>query len=307
MIPVTRMAQSMTPKSTSRVRGITLLEVLISLGILSVGLASVLALIPAGGSQTQRALIEDRRGAMAAAACADAINLGLLQPHKWNRSLAAPYYCIFDPVGNGSFTANLDDGIQPFKAVDLGGLPAGSVEANDAFRLHDDLTFIAGTTEDAPPLPRFLQGTAGPARRFSEGTFSWLATLATGTTGAPNYVLSIVQFHRRPASPSANVNPATRAGSVFTLANPITEELFRDFFPVGGAVLLTNPMTSPAIFEWRRIVMASPIISAGLVTGADLEFDRDPSPNATHLHAIEGTVGLTERFVQLEGISPWSQ
>ena len=31
-------------------RGITLLEVLISIGILSIGLASVLALLPAGGS-----------------------------------------------------------------------------------------------------------------------------------------------------------------------------------------------------------------------------------------------------------------
>lgn len=300
----------MSATQASRRRAITLLEVLISLGILSVGLASVLALIPAGGSQTQRALVEDRRGAMATAAFADAINHGVLQPPKWSPALTPPYYCIFDPVGNGSFTAKLDDGTQPFKAVDLDGFPAGSVAAHDAFRLHDDLTFAAGATEDAPPLPRFLQGAAGPARRLSDGAFSWLATVAPETNGGARYVLSIVQFHRRPALPSADVNPATRASSAFTaftLANPITEELFRDFFPVGGAVLLTNPTASTPIFEWRRILMVSPTISAGLVTGVDLEFDRDPSPNATHLHAIEGTVGLTERYVQLEGISPWSQ
>lgn len=299
-------SMAMNSVVASRRRAITLLEVLISLGILSVGLASVLALIPAGGAQTQRALVEDRRGAMGAAACADAINRGILQPHKWSSSPPAPYYCIFDPLGNGSFTAKLDDGTQPFKAVDLAGFSAGSAAADDAFRSHDDLSFAAPSSDDDPPRPQFLQGTGGPARRISEGTYSWLATLAPSAAGSAHYTLSIVQFYRRPASPSAVVNPATSAGSVFTLATPVTEEQFRSFFPVGGVVLLTAPVASPPVFEWRRVVMASPVVAGGLVTAVDLEFDRPP-PAATQLHALEGTVGLTERVVQLEGVSPWSQ
>ena len=67
------------PHPTRR-RGITLMEVLISLGILSVGLASVVALIPAGGSQAKLSVIEDRRAALGYAAMADAISRGILNP-----------------------------------------------------------------------------------------------------------------------------------------------------------------------------------------------------------------------------------
>jgi Tfp pilus assembly protein PilV len=41
-------------------RGITLLEVLIAMGILTIGLVSVAALVPAGRSQAMKAAIYDR-------------------------------------------------------------------------------------------------------------------------------------------------------------------------------------------------------------------------------------------------------
>ena len=70
--------------------GITLLEVLISLGILSIGLASVVALIPAGGSQARKAQIEDRRGALGAASLNDIITRGLLNPSTWSTVPTSP-------------------------------------------------------------------------------------------------------------------------------------------------------------------------------------------------------------------------
>ena len=47
-------------------RGITLMEVLISIGILAIGLTSVVSLVPAGQTQAARAVILDRAATAAA-------------------------------------------------------------------------------------------------------------------------------------------------------------------------------------------------------------------------------------------------
>lgn len=54
----------MKKKIASSPEGITLLEVLISMGILAVGLVSVLALIPAGGTFLRKASVDDRAAAL---------------------------------------------------------------------------------------------------------------------------------------------------------------------------------------------------------------------------------------------------
>jgi len=64
------------PAPASARRGITLMEVLISIGILAVGLTSVVALVPAGRSQASRGIIYDRATTMATNALADAITAG---------------------------------------------------------------------------------------------------------------------------------------------------------------------------------------------------------------------------------------
>ena len=58
--------------------GITLMEVLISIGILSVGLTAVITIIPAAGSQAQKALTETNKANIGLAALNDAITRGIL-------------------------------------------------------------------------------------------------------------------------------------------------------------------------------------------------------------------------------------
>lgn len=58
-------------------RAITLIEVLISIGILAIGLSSIVALIPAGRSQAARAVVLDRAAVMAANGLADAVTVGM--------------------------------------------------------------------------------------------------------------------------------------------------------------------------------------------------------------------------------------
>jgi len=64
------------PASTATRRGITLMEVLIAIGILAVGLTSVVALVPAGKAQASRGVTLDRAATMATNALADAVTAG---------------------------------------------------------------------------------------------------------------------------------------------------------------------------------------------------------------------------------------
>lgn len=289
------------PEAAITRRGITLLEVLISLGILSVGLASVVALIPAGGSQAKKAMIEDRRGAMAAAAMADLVTRGMLDQSKWNSPVpAAPF--LIDPVGGGGFAV---PGLNP---VTITGITS-SVVADEVFRSPDDLVYIVPDNEDDPALPKYF---AGASKRMTEGNFSWLATLVPVPTGGPFYRLSVVEFHRRPipqtlpnqfslTAPKASADPFLE----FSLTPVMSADDFKTLFPVGSVVLCRD--AAGVVCEWRRVIMASPVLSGPGVAQAELTVDRPVSAQTTSIYAIEGAVGLAERTVRLEEMSPWSQ
>src|SRR5262245_44537775 len=73
-----------SPKSEIRNRlGISLTEVLIAMGILTVGLLGVAAIFPVAGSFMQKGDIADRGSAIAQAAFNDALARGELDPQNW--------------------------------------------------------------------------------------------------------------------------------------------------------------------------------------------------------------------------------
>jgi len=288
--------------------GITLMEVLISIGILSIGLASVVALIPAGGSQAKKAIIEDRRGAMGAGAMADVINYGMLNPATWNAIPTAPYRVVIDPIGDGSFPSAAG-----LTAINVSNIPPGSAVANLVFSAADDLVYRDDPTKDDPPAePPVPKLTADSARRLSEGDYSWLATLtpAGGASEPQYYTLSIVQFHRRP---TASVALSAALTGVYGGQSSVTLDIsslalppddVRRLFPNGGAVLFTDKSTTHA---WRRIQLAAPTVINQIVTSLDIVLDRATPAGVTDIYAFEGTVGVIDRGVQLEGTSPWTQ
>lgn len=281
-------------------RGITLLEVLISLGILSIGLASVVALIPAGGSQARKAQIEDRRGALGAAALADIVTRGGLNPSKWSNVPGSPnlYRVVMDPLGNGTFPS-----ASGLTSVTVADVFDPTMAAGDVFRGQDDLVYDGTQSEDSPPVPMFT----GNAKRTSEGNFSWLATLVPATTDSnPQYFrLSVVEFHRRDATARPSIDPFPFSYPTINCGAGITNDEFRELFPVGAVVLATS--TTPS-WEWRRVVMAAPTTnSSGLVTTIDLSFERPLTYTANSVYAFKGSVGYAERFVSLERNSPWTQ
>ena len=64
-------------------RGISLLEVLVSMGVITVGLLGILSLFPVGAYKAGMASRHDRSAALGQAAFHDIITRGLLRPDNW--------------------------------------------------------------------------------------------------------------------------------------------------------------------------------------------------------------------------------
>lgn len=304
----------MTVHVASHRRGITLLEVLVSLGILSIGLACVVALLPAGASEAKKAMDDDRRAAVAAAATADAITRGILNPATWSQVIPNRYAIIVDPLG-GNGLANTSPGTG-LTAVTIGTFGAGTAAADEVFRSQDDPVYEAEQSNDEPPVPRF-DTSAG--KRASKGNFSWLATLVPATNDAlPQFFrLSVIVCNRRgtgvaAVAPLAGdlspvVGTATKNSTrTATFQAPgMTLETFRDFCPVGAIVLVSDGATT---WEWRRLLLAAPLVNtSGMVNGARFSFDHDVSSAADRIYLVQGAIGYAEHFVTLERNSPWTR
>jgi hypothetical protein len=297
---------------TQHRRAITLLEVLISLGILSVGLASVVALVPAGGDQAKKALVDDRRGALGANTLADVISRRLLDPATWSptQPAAVNYRVLFDvpPTGSSALA-----GLPLVQQAGFGAVPM----SDEFFRAQDDLAYKLPDDEDQPALPQFF---SGGSKRLSEGNFSWLATLIPLRPGispaSPLHQLTVVAMHRRgesytlAASLPPGVSAPTNYVEAVLPAGATVQDIPR-LFPPGGVVLITdNAFTagSASYFaQWRKVLLAAPDTSAPGVVKVELTFDRGISVVPTNVHVVEGAVGMVEKIVRLQEISPWSQ
>jgi Tfp pilus assembly protein PilV len=82
----------------TRPRGISLTEVLISLGILAVGLLGVAAVFPVGSFYMQKATISDNGSAIAQAVMSDLVARGTVNPKSWY---------VMVPAANGSLPAHI--------------------------------------------------------------------------------------------------------------------------------------------------------------------------------------------------------
>jgi prepilin-type N-terminal cleavage/methylation domain-containing protein len=216
-------------------RGITLLEVLIAIGILAIGLASVVALVPAGHSQAARAVVLDRASILAANVLADAATFGLFRSVGVSNGASRPL--VIDAAATSlPGAANGDLGSLGIYAT---AAPAAGVPAaceNLFLQLRDDITVTATAGPDDLPTNLFVDGV-----RSFEGRMSALLCLQAGPAGGPE-LASVVVFHRR------NTSFRTLAGTLTsgTLVIPSSEaaalggRLVPDVIKP-GVVVYTNP------------------------------------------------------------------
>jgi len=181
-------------------RGITLLEVLIAIGILAIGLTSVVALVPAGKSQAARAIVLDRASVLAANALADAATFGLLRGDVLTtnstgttRSLVDPSFssgAILTDWGGNAIGTNAKLRSTGAFATTSDSAPADAA-AGPVLRLftqsRDDILVTPGATEDDLPSNSFFDGARAFTGRMS--CFYWI--------NEKNSSLTVVVFHNR--------------------------------------------------------------------------------------------------------------
>lgn len=202
-------------------RGITLLEVLISMFILLVGLMGVAVLIPAGQVELLQAAKYDHAATVGRAAFRDLKARGFLNPANWSSANASslnipgtPYWspatgtintaaalpnkptAMIDPLGLLSAAATSPPTTFPANAggttlrmeritPNFGNASMANTQANQiadlVFRSSDDLVTQPNTNRNLPPTQQMMGGTN---RRSSLGNYSWLATICSDPTVA---------------------------------------------------------------------------------------------------------------------------
>ena len=221
----------------------TLLEVLISCGVLVVGLASIASLLPAAGSRLAQATTEDRGGTLAANARTDALACGLVafdlfsDPSKsigfgkvmmtgttLNAGLAAARCAV--PVA-----ATLDERIDPLRG----------------FVLEDEVVFSPPTTTETP-----RNEFENNRRRSFKEAICWGATLVPqafpAKAGSPA-VLGVAVFRRE--GQAEGIPLTTISGGLYRMST-LDEAKLKRFLKSCSFVLVpgTDSAKGP---RWFRI------------------------------------------------------
>jgi hypothetical protein len=299
--------------------GISLLEVLIAIGILAIGLTSVLSFIPAGHSMAKTSLTTDQVGIVASNALADLATQGFLRPDSLS-SVTAPL--IIDPLVDptvhptvsGSWTALgytrsllRENGVL---SVPSAASPPRAIPAlTYLVRSRDDITYNVPDTDDIDVTNKFTDG----IRAYS-GNFSWMATLTKPT--APPFAagdeatLTLVVFYNRDLDqpPTLVYSGATWTGDVTWPAGPgplVPDRKNSELIRTNGICLVRE---TPGTARFRRISLAAINDND---SGAFIDFDGpQPSPGAgvtVDVYAIPDAVAMIEKTVTLEGASPYSE
>ena len=295
-------------------KGITLMEVLIAIGILAVGLSSVAALLPAGGSQAKKAVMADRAATLAENALADAMTAGLIRPAVlFDPLLVGPPTAarvVIDPLGNPSLTGVTYATFTTGGIFGSGTAVPGSVR-NLFGQLRDDVLFNDPATADSLPTNLLIEGSRGYLGRTS---CLWAIESLDGTTitGGQQARLSVVLFHERDVtSPGSTVfngggTAEIDSNGLITWSGSLPSGLsVKQIFRPGTVVLrnVPNNNQSPSLYVLRAAPAAS---TSSVYTIVDDTRLWAPTATPVDVTILLGSVGLAQRIVTLEGNSEYS-
>lgn len=304
-------------------RGISLMEVLISMGILTIGLVSVISLIPAGRSQALKAAAIDRSTALAQNAAADFLTRGFARPGGWTANPSG-VIAVFDPMdqsgiwnailtGTYAIVPRVDAATSAVSASAVTG--AGTAVSDLIMRGEDDIRYSTDSVgPDDPPGPVW-SSSGTPGRHVFDGAYSYLVTLTgTGSTwNAGDYkTLSVVTFNRRDRTWATILSLSDTTSGIWnvdTSAVPSGVTL-KDMIKPGGAVLTYTPGASPP-FSWKRVLISAdatnPNSPAAWRVGLTCEGgDVVTTSTANKVYVFPGAAGFLQMPIRLEGTSPWN-
>jgi hypothetical protein len=320
--------------ATSR-RGITLMEVLISIGILAIGLSSVVALVPAGRSEAAKAVVLDRGAALAMNALNDAVTFGLTRPGSFASAPAARLVTFDDleiATGSNVWSGTVPNASSPGRMRKNGVLSSSTATPASSLLYtiiqgRDDLLYTAPTIDDAPPANLFTTGTG--TRQFQGRTTALLSIAASGTSpsaaltpGSLAKVTAVVFHNRNVASvvlsgsladaviKGTYNHPSQPAGTILVSATAVpADRTLKEILRPGTVVYSA---AAPPDSRWFQVAMASvdesPPLPGPPMMLAYVTFisDAEPPANAEVQIALD-SVGLAERIVTLEGSGPYGQ
>lgn len=277
-------------------RGITLMEVLIAIGILAIGLSSVVALVPAGRAQAARAVILDRAAVLAANTLADAATFGLLRPDSIIPETSPGTAVVVDPAVTSATLPGTISGTLRNRGVFATGTRAPVAGAVPAAVLRlitqsrDDVVVGPGPTEDDPPTALFADGVGSFAGRMT----SLVCVQSGAGTGVPGRI-SVVVFHSR--DPALPVVTGTVNGNMATVTGNLQGRSPQDVVKP-GVVLWDGSRFHQAV--------AAPFSTGTSGTFAYLTLSTGAILTGT-VQFLPDSVGLAERPFVSEATSPFTE
>jgi type II secretory pathway pseudopilin PulG len=298
-------------------RGITLMEVLISIGIIAIGLTSVMSLIPAGKSEAGKAVVYDRASTMAMNGLADAITFGLTRPDSIIATSSTVATIVFDANASLITAPATVAAVATAGSLKSSGVlsalpptdntPVGPVIQKLFLQGRDDVIYNRPGTGDELPTNSFLNGIRG-----FEGRMTSLIALTEADTGSPPLspgdlaTLSVVVFHSRDAATPIVTGTISTAGLV-NLTPPDGRTLKSIIRP--GTVLYYVD-TARNRLRFAQLSMAAvdtnSIDAYVTFSGRPIPSPVPPAANIP-VYILVDSVGLAEQTVSLEGPGAFGQ
>lgn len=321
-----------------RRRGVSLLEVLISIFVLSIGLLGVVAMIPVGGAEINKANQADRAAVVGRYALREVKVRRMLEPFQlnpnvssappvmmwqwpssWPTDVNTPQYVMIDPLyaatnGDYRFPSIASGSAVAMPRVNLRTYPVNShpflnaLGAREIFVCHDDLNYEMPSDKTSRPLP-----VPSGLRTQFVGDYSWAAMVAPAENEAAagldarhrsRVTVSIIVFHKR------NLLPADAehvASATFTGGGDVrlTVTNVDDFKRVKRHhwILLYGPTGNtvlPITYRWYRVVAVGEDNANALTRDVSLAGpDWNGSTTTVQAVLIEGVVGVYTETVEL--------
>lgn len=327
-MPATPNSSFAPDRDRGRRRGITLLEVLISIGILAIGLTCVLGLIVAGRSSAARSVVYDQIGSVTENARADALTLGLTRidalTSPTGGDCPAPPL-IFDPIGLAGGVWPEASGLHP-AVLRAGGTrstpdtpsaqPRTWPMAAYAFETRDDVAFAPPADSDDPLRNRF----SGGVRSF-QGRTTWLALLThpftTPLEPSQQATMTIVVCHKREPGvmppPAGTLPPDLRLTATdrleWSTGALVTGRPDREVLRSGTILLLAGTATEPIVPPRVHRLIRADLDRDG--SGATVAFEGNPLFAAATLprraYLLPDAISATEYTVTMQGADEYAR
>jgi hypothetical protein len=338
-IPVSN-PQSPIPNPSRR--GITIIEVLVSIAILMLGMLGVAALIPIGKLAMIETNKSDRTGMCGRAGLREIKVRRMLDSTVWDpapANFASPF--IIDPLGRDK---GLPATIGPLRRMKLTNV----VVPEDVFLWHDDLTYVQARDSTNPtngerPAAMFIQpdGSAKTApvtdTQAIGGDFSWFVTVsrqvvqdASGNPFVtPQFSVAVVVCWKRNFTVTGGIPEGEQTcalvngglgigGGTVELQAPLdtnpdhpVNKLKDDRWVM--LVGMDNSGTPvPIAAQWYRVVgvnrdLTDPNQPVSMVSLVGPDWAANPAIATVNMVVVEGVTGVYTTPVQLDDDATWTR